>query len=354
MPLGGGNGENMLRSLMGAGLGGGRSGGRGMGFPSSKEKTVVGEKVLVEPLALLKMLRRAAGGLPFEVMGVLLGVMVNDETILIRDVLDMPLIASTVAVDAMDPGFQLEMSEALKETGRDEQFLGWYHSHAGSGCFLNPVARETQQGFEGIQPRAIAVVVDPVQSVKGRVVMESFRVIPSNPILELLSLFMSQPPIPPSRHVNALQPLAYLAGPDHRKMLSRGLDRHFYKLHSGPYLPKHFYPILRSIGRQKRRETEDVPPSFFLLASPPHSNQSSAIQLINSLEGLTNQLTTRLSSPGPRRPTVSSTDQLSRSMADVSLTLLHSQLLNSIRSTLLRTTLSIPRVNSASAPIATL
>ena len=34
---------------------------------------------------------------------------------------------------------------------------------------------QTQKSFEKLGPRSVAVVIDPVQSVKGRVVMDAFR-----------------------------------------------------------------------------------------------------------------------------------------------------------------------------------
>lgn len=33
----------------------------------------------------------------------------------------------------------------------------------------------TQQSFEQLNPRAVGVVVDPIQSVKGKVVIDCFR-----------------------------------------------------------------------------------------------------------------------------------------------------------------------------------
>lgn len=33
------------------------------------------------------------------------------------------------------------------------------------------------QSFEALHPRAVAVVVDPIQSVKGKVVIDAFRLI---------------------------------------------------------------------------------------------------------------------------------------------------------------------------------
>lgn len=58
--------------------------------------------------------------------------------------------------------------------------VGWYHSHPGYGCWLSPVDVQTQKSFEQQGERSIAVVVDPVQSTGGRVVMDAFRTIPMN------------------------------------------------------------------------------------------------------------------------------------------------------------------------------
>lgn len=49
--------------------------------------------------------------------------------------------------------------------------VGWYHSHPGFGCWLSGVDINTQQSFEALSERAVAVVVDPIQSVKGKVSM---------------------------------------------------------------------------------------------------------------------------------------------------------------------------------------
>jgi len=50
--------------------------------------------------------------------------------------------------------------------------VGWYHSHPGFGCWLSGVDINTQQSFEALSERAVAVVVDPIQSVKGKVSTE--------------------------------------------------------------------------------------------------------------------------------------------------------------------------------------
>ena len=41
----------------------------------------------------------------------------------------------------------------------------------GLGCWLSGVDINTQQSFEALSERAVAVVVDPIQSVKGKVVI---------------------------------------------------------------------------------------------------------------------------------------------------------------------------------------
>lgn len=79
------------------------------------------------------------------------------------------LLSSTqgVSVEAVDPVFQAKMLDMLKQTGRPEMVVGWYHSHPGFGCWLSGVDINTQQSFEALSTRAVAVVVDPIQSVKG-------------------------------------------------------------------------------------------------------------------------------------------------------------------------------------------
>lgn len=72
-----------------------------------------------------------------------------------------------VSVEAVDPVFQAKMLDMLRQTGRPEMVVGWYHSHPGFGCWLSGVDINTQQSFEALSERAVAVVVDPIQSVKG-------------------------------------------------------------------------------------------------------------------------------------------------------------------------------------------
>ena len=87
-----------------------------------------------------------------EVMGLMLGEFVDDYTISVVDTFAMPQVSSAlyqptmlltmvlsslmplqsgtgVSVEAVDPVFQTRMLDMLKQTGRPEMVVGWYHSH---------------------------------------------------------------------------------------------------------------------------------------------------------------------------------------------------------------------------------
>jgi proteasome lid subunit RPN8/RPN11 len=51
----------------------------------------------------------------------------------------MPQSGTSVSVEAVDPVFQTQMLEMLKQTDRAENVVGWYHSHPGFGCWLSSV-----------------------------------------------------------------------------------------------------------------------------------------------------------------------------------------------------------------------
>lgn len=138
------------------------------------------ETVNISSLALLKMLRHARSGIPLEVMGLMLGNFVDEYTINVVDVFAMPQSGTSVTVESVDPVYQTKHMDLLKLVGRTENVVGWYHSHPGFGCWLSSVDVNTQESFEALHPRAVAVVVDPIQSVKGKVMLDAFRSI--NPL----------------------------------------------------------------------------------------------------------------------------------------------------------------------------
>ena len=145
------------------------------GPPIDQKMNDTAEQIYISPLSLLKMLRHGKAGIPLEVMGLMLGDYVDDYTVKCIDVFSMPQSGTETTIESIDEGFQVKMVEMLKQTGRNEIVVGWYHSHPGFGCWLSSTDINTQKTFEQQVPRTVAVVVDPIQSVRGRVVIDAFR-----------------------------------------------------------------------------------------------------------------------------------------------------------------------------------
>nr|ODN97667.1 26S proteasome regulatory subunit N11 [Cryptococcus depauperatus CBS 7855] len=208
--------EQIQRLLQAGGMGG-----------AAGEQTLVadnGETVHISALALLKMLKHGRAGVPMEVMGLMLGEFVDDYTasldssyISCVDVFAMPQSGTTVTVESVDHVFQTKMLDMLKQTGRPEMVVGWYHSHPGFGCWLSSVDVNTQQSFEQLHPRAVAVVIDPIQSVRGKVVIDAFRSIDPS------TLATGQESRQTTSNIGHLNKPSIQA-------LIHGLNRHYYSL----------------------------------------------------------------------------------------------------------------------------
>eukprot|EP01112_Ceratiomyxa_fruticulosa_P000771 TRINITY_DN106_c0_g1_i1.p1 TRINITY_DN106_c0_g1~~TRINITY_DN106_c0_g1_i1.p1 ORF type:complete len:312 (-),score=69.66 TRINITY_DN106_c0_g1_i1:27-962(-) len=204
--------DRLSRLLQGGGM-------HGMGGAPPQDENVVdtSETVHISSLALLKMLKHGRAGVPMEVMGLMLGDYIDDYTVRVIDVFAMPQSGTGVSVEAVDPVFQTLMMDMLKQTGRPEIVVGWYHSHPGFGPWLSGVDINTQQSFEQLNARAVAVVVDPIQSVKGKVVIDAFRLI--NPQL----IMLGQEPRQTTSNIGHLHKPSIQA-------LIHGLNRHYYSI----------------------------------------------------------------------------------------------------------------------------
>ncbi|KAF2309864.1 hypothetical protein GH714_005415 [Hevea brasiliensis] len=210
--------------------------GGALGHPPPDSPTLdSSEQVYISSLALLKMLKHGFVDLicsfgfssvlrlthwkrvPMEVMGLMLGEFVDEYTVRVVDVFAMPQSGTGVSVEAVDHVFQTNMLDMLKQTGRPEMVVGWYHSHPGFGCWLSGVDINTQQSFEALNQRAVAVVVDPIQSVKGKVVIDAFRLI--NP----QTMMLGQEPRQTTSNLGHLNKPSIQA-------LIHGLNRHYYSI----------------------------------------------------------------------------------------------------------------------------
>lgn len=195
------------------------------------------EKIIISPLALLKMIKHGRLGIPMEVMGLMLGSFVDDCTIKVVDVFAMPQSATGVNVEAIDPVFQTKMMEMLKMIGRDEKVVGWYHSHPGFGCWLSNVDVSTQQAFEKLDKRSVAVVIDPVQSVKGKVVIDAFRSIST----QIMALGIESREV--TSNAGVIEKPSLVA-------ILHGLNRNYYSLNISHYVNSETEKMLLNLNRK--------------------------------------------------------------------------------------------------------
>ena len=131
----------MMAMLQGMGGGGGPQMQPGAEMPQND----TGEQIYISSLALLKMLKHCRAGVPFEVMGLMVGEIHDDYTITVVDVFSMPQTGTTISVESVDPVYQQEFMDKMKQVGRDQSCVGWYHSHPGFGPWLSGTDVQTQQ-----------------------------------------------------------------------------------------------------------------------------------------------------------------------------------------------------------------
>jgi len=92
--------QRMLQQAQMGGMGGQQRQGPEMPLPDT------GEQIYISSLALLKMLKHCRAGIPFEVMGLMVGEIHDDYTISVIDVFSMPQSGSTISVEAIDYVYQ--------------------------------------------------------------------------------------------------------------------------------------------------------------------------------------------------------------------------------------------------------
>ena len=198
-----------------------------------------GETVYISGMALLKMLKHGRQGIPNEVIGLMLGSFIDDYTVQVVDVFPTPQSATGTSVEAIDEPFQANMIELLKKIGRKENVVGWYHSHPGYDVFLSDVDLMQQKHWEMLNPRCVAVVVDPVKSVRGKVVIGAFRTVP---VQGLAILKPSKEPREVTSFINSSFPVSRVA-------LRHSLNRSYYQMNVSYRMSKEEENMLRSLNR---------------------------------------------------------------------------------------------------------
>ncbi len=136
-------------------------------------------------LALLKMTMHATRGQPLEVMGLMQGkIDPNDPgTFIVMDSFALPVEGTETRVNAGAEAIEYmgQYVGLSEQVGRNENVVGWYHSHPGYGCWLSGIDVNTQLTNQKYQDPFLAVVIDPVRTVSaGKVEVGAFRTFPEN------------------------------------------------------------------------------------------------------------------------------------------------------------------------------
>lgn len=202
--------DGLLAQLAGGG------GGRGRGSQTEVLRDTA-ETVHISSLALLKMLIHGRQGVPLEVMGLMIGEQLDEYTITVTDCFSMPQTATGQSVEAVDPEYQVQMLDKLSLVGRGEKVVGWYHSHPGFGCWLSMEDVMTAGSYEQLTPRSVSVVIDPIQSVRGKVVIDAFRTIPQEYLMSGTD----------PRQTTSVVPFLTKPTP---QALAHGLGKHYYSM----------------------------------------------------------------------------------------------------------------------------
>ncbi|KAK5631874.1 hypothetical protein RRF57_007588 [Xylaria bambusicola] len=139
--------------------------------------------VRVSAVALIKMVMHARSGGSIEVMGLMQGY-TDGDTVVVTDAFGLPVEGTETRVNAQDDAneYMIQYLQLSRDQGsREENVVGWYHSHPGYGCWLSGIDVGTQQMQQKFNDPSVAVVIDPDRTIStGRVEIGAFRTFPEN------------------------------------------------------------------------------------------------------------------------------------------------------------------------------
>lgn len=139
-------------------------------------------EVIIDGLAVLKIVKHCNDSLPTMVAGSLLGLDVEG-ALEITYSYSFPGVktegeASVEGVSDLDGAeYQIEMMKMLRDVNVDNNCVGWYQSmYLGTMCTNDVVNYQySYQSSEELSENSIVIMYDPIQSRKGTLVMKAFR-----------------------------------------------------------------------------------------------------------------------------------------------------------------------------------
>ncbi|KAI0181049.1 COP9 signalosome complex subunit 5 [Hypoxylon sp. FL1284] len=137
--------------------------------------------VRISAVALIKMVMHARSGGSIEIMGLMQGY-TDGDTIVVTDAFGLPVEGTETRVNAQDDAneYMVQYLQLSRDQGaRQENVVGWYHSHPGYGCWLSGIDVNTQLLQQRFNDPFVAVVIDPDRTISaGRVEIGAFRTLP--------------------------------------------------------------------------------------------------------------------------------------------------------------------------------
>lgn len=138
--------------------------------------------VRISAVALIKMTMHARSGGSLEVMGLMQGY-TDGDTFVVTDAFRLPVEGTETRVNAQGEAneYLVEYLDLCRAQGRQENVVGWYHSHPGYGCWLSGIDVETEAMQQQFQDPFLAVVIDPDRTISaGKVEIGAFRTYPAS------------------------------------------------------------------------------------------------------------------------------------------------------------------------------
>ncbi|GAB1320369.1 Protein SABRE [Madurella fahalii] len=157
--------------------------------------------VRVSAVALIKMVMHARSGGSLEVMGIMQGY-VDGTALVVTDAFRLPVEGTETRVNAQGEAdeYLVEYLALCRDESRQENVIGWYHSHPGYGCWLSGIDVATQK-LQQLQGPMVAIVIDPDRTVSAnKVEIGAFRTFPDG--------YTPPPPPPPPLATTTNQPAA--------------------------------------------------------------------------------------------------------------------------------------------------
>ena len=123
--------------------------------------TASNQEIIISAYVLAKFLAIDSLDKAKESAGLLLGYVDEETQTLVITDFDTGKQQQTSTYVVLDDEALVQIAVDLQERNSKESIVGWIHSHPSYGCFLSGTDKSTQRTYQGLFPKAVALVIDP-------------------------------------------------------------------------------------------------------------------------------------------------------------------------------------------------